>query len=59
MSKVPHRVEQLALLGLQLKVGRMKPLEQIPQVIKLLIEHLASNDHIIQLHQAGWIPLAT
>jgi hypothetical protein len=56
MSKVPHfLVEQLALLGLQPKVDHLKPLEQFPQVIKLLIEHLASNDHIIQTHQAGFI----
>lgn len=56
MSKVPHLlVEQLALLGVQLKVGHLKPLEQFPQFIKLLIQHLASSDHIIQAHQAGFI----
>jgi hypothetical protein len=33
----------------------LKHLEQFPPVIKLLIQHLASNDHIIQAHQAGFI----
>jgi hypothetical protein len=35
-------------------VAALEPLEDLPQVVKLLIKSLAYNDHIVQVHHSGF-----
>lgn len=48
-----HFMDQMALSGLSLRCVPQTS-EQL-QVVKLFLEHLAYNNIIIQLHQAGVI----
>jgi hypothetical protein len=56
MSQVPHLLlEQLPLVGVQFEVTSSQPLKQLLQAVELLLGRPADNDHIIEIHQAGFV----
>jgi hypothetical protein len=40
---------------IQFKVGSLEPVERLLQIVRLLLEHLVNNSHVIQIQQAGFI----
>jgi hypothetical protein len=56
MSQVLHLIlEQLTLLRVQSTVGLSTPLGHFSQVIRLLLECLANNNHIVYVNQTAFV----
>jgi hypothetical protein len=52
MPEVPYfLLKELELFRIELQAGFSKPLEHFLQVEQVLLEHLASHDHVVQVRE--------